>query len=411
MVPEMPRKRDNMQGATGRVGEKPERTVLSGYTRKPRSWGACPLSRLPGDILERASSVGVVAEEDSRAATYFQIDHSVVSRAVQEIYEGQVEVMSTPEAIKKYGWFRDYWWRLVRRDADEYTALADSLWDQGYFIRILEDQKVTVPIQSCLFVSTDNLNQNVHNVIIAEPGSDAHIITGCAVHPSVHGGLHVGVSEFYVKEDARLKFTMIHGWTGGFVSRPRSAVEIGENGVFVSNYMIFEPVKSLQMYPAAYCRGENSRVVFNNIIYGSGRSRIDVGAKVVLQNEGTSGEVITRAVATEEAEIYARGFLLGEHGGSRAHLECRGLLLSDRAVVYSVPELRAEVQGAELSHEAAVGKIAEEQIQYLMARGFSEREAASLIIRGFMDVSIFGLPRELEESIRRIVEATAEKAL
>jgi len=114
MVPEMPRKRDNMQGATGRVGEKPERTVLSGYTRKPRSWRACPLSRLPGDILERASSVGVVAEEDSRAATYFQIDHSVVSRAVQEIYEGQVEVMSTPEAIKKYGWFRDYWWRLSR---------------------------------------------------------------------------------------------------------------------------------------------------------------------------------------------------------------------------------------------------------------------------------------------------------
>jgi len=103
--------------------------------------------------------------------------------------------------------------------------------------------------------------------------------------------------------------------------------------------------------------------------------------------------------------------LQGEHEESRAHLECRGLLLSDRAMIYTIPELLAKAQGAELSHEAAVGKIAEEEIYYLMARGFSEKEAASLIVRGFMDVSIFGLPRDLEENIKRIVKATAERAL
>ncbi|MEM2749747.1 MAG: SufD family Fe-S cluster assembly protein, partial [Candidatus Bathyarchaeia archaeon] len=68
-------------------------------------------------------------------------------------------------------------------------------------------------------------------------------------------------------------------------------------------------------------------------------------------------------------------------------------------------------QGAELSHEAAVGKIAEEQVQYLMARGFSKGEAESLIIRGFMDVSIFGLPKDLEREIQRMIDITAERAL
>jgi len=411
LVFEMSQEKKDEFGRIEQVDGQAVKLNISGYIREPREWHVCPVSSLPRDVLKRAFEVGVVPEEDSRAATYFQIDHSVVSEVVQRLFQGQLEVMSTREAIKKYDWFKDYWWKLVRKDTDQFTLLADSMWDQGYFIRILEDQKVTVPLQSCLFVLTNNLNQNVHNVIIAEPGSEAQIITGCAVHPNVQGGLHVGVSEFYVKEDAKLTFTMIHGWNQGFDSRPRSAAVIEDNGFFVSNYMLFEPVKCLQMYPVAYCKGANSKVSFNNIIYGSKDSHIDAGSKVVLQNEGARGEIITRAIATDNAKIYARGFLLGEHGDSKAHLECRGLLLSDDAMVYAIPELLAKVQGAELSHEAAVGKIAEEQIQYLMARGFSEKEAASLIVRGFMDISIFGLPKELEENIEKIVNATAERAL
>ena len=165
------------------------------------------------------------------------------------------------------------------------------------------------------------------------------------------------------------------------------------------------------MYPTAYCRGEDSRVSFNSILYGVGESKIDVGAKVVLQGEGSRGEVVSRAVATDKAQIYVRGFLLGEREESRAHLECRGLLLSDEAMIHAIPELLAKVKGAELSHEAAVGKIAEDQILYLMARGFSREEAESLIVRGFMDVSILGLPERLSRDIKRMIDATTLGAL
>ncbi|MCW4021453.1 MAG: SufD family Fe-S cluster assembly protein [Candidatus Bathyarchaeota archaeon] len=384
---------------------------ISQFSRQTENWSPCSLSNLPKEVLERAFEVGIIPEEKSRSATYFQLDHSVISQAVQDTFKDEVEIMSTAEALKRYDWFREYWWNLVKVDADKYTSLAETQWDQGYFIRILEGRKVTVPLQACLFVSTDNLNQNVHNVIVAEPGSEAQLITGCAVHPNVHRGLHVGVSEFYVKEDAKLTFTMIHRWAQGFDSRPRSAVLVEDNASFVSNYMCFKPVKSLQMYPVAYCKGVNSRVSFNSILYGSRNSYIDTGAKIVLQNKGSRGEIVTRAISTDNAQIYARGFLQGEHESSRAHLECRGLLMSDKAMIYAVPELLARAQGANLSHEAAVGKIAEEQIQYLMARGFSEDEAEALIVRGFMDVSIFGLPEELENDIKKMVNITAERAL
>ncbi|MCS7120910.1 MAG: SufD family Fe-S cluster assembly protein [Nitrososphaerota archaeon] len=381
------------------------------FSRQGREWTPCPVSKLPREIIERALEVGVVPSEGSRSATYFQLDHSVISRAVSKIFEDKIEMLSTREALKKYDWFRDYWWKLIPADMDKYTSLANLNWDQGYFIRILEDQKVTIPLQACIYISTDNLNQNVHNVIIAEPGSEAQIITGCTVHKNVRRGLHVGITEFYIKEDAKVTFTMIHNWAQEFDSRPRSAAALEENASFVSNYMCFKPLRSIQMYPVAYCRGANSRVSFNSIIYGSGDSYIDVGAKVVLQNEKCRGEVITRAIASDNSQIYSRGFLQGEHDDCKAHLECRGLLLSDKAVIYAVPELLAKAPGAELSHEAAVGKIAEEQILYLMARGFTEEEAEALIVRGFMDVSIFGLPKELEADIQRIVDATTKRAL
>lgn len=384
---------------------------ISQYSRQPKNWEPCPISNLPEDIIRKALEVGVLPEQESRSATFFQIDHSVIFKAVQEIFEGKIEMMSAKEALEKYDWLKDYWWKVISVDADKYTALAELAWDQGYFIRILEDQKATIPLQACLFISTDNLNQNVHNIIIAEPGSEAQIITGCTLHPSVQRGLHVGITEFYVKEDAKITFTMIHNWAQNFDSRPRSGAIIEDNGVFVSNYMCFKPLKSLQMYPVAYCRGVNSRARFNTIIYGMGNSYIDVGSKIVLQNEGCRGEIISRAIATDKAQIYARGFLQGEHGNTKAHLECRGLLLSDEATIYAIPELMAKAQGAELSHEAAVGKIAEEQVQYLMARGFSRSEAEALIVRGFMDVSIFGLPKDLEREIQKIVDVTTKRAL
>ncbi len=384
---------------------------INKFSRQSRKWEPCLLSRLPEDVLKRAFEVGIIAEEKSRSGTYFQLDHSVISEAVQSMFEGKVELMSTKDALRKHDWLKDYWWKLLKVDTDKYTAAAETSWDQGYFVRVLEDQKVVIPVQACLFISTNNLNQNVHNIIIVEPGSEAQLITGCTVHPNVHSGLHVGISEFFVKEDAKLTFTMIHNWAEDFNTRPRTAALIEDNAVFVSNYMCFKPVKSLQMYPVAYCKGTNSRVSFNSIIYGSGNSYIDTGAKVVLQGEGSKGQVVARAIATDDAQIYARGFLQGEHKDSKAHLECRGLLLSDKAMIHAVPELMAKAHGVELSHEAAVGKIAEEQVYYLMARGFSEAEAEALIVRGFMDVSIFGLPKELESDIQSIVNITAERAL
>jgi len=383
---------------------------LKEFGRKARQWSPCPLTSLPEDIASRSLRVGVRPDEKNRSGSYFQVDHSPIFQMVKSSLAGQVEISSMKQAVQRHDWLKDYIWRLIDSGTDDFTELADKNWDDGYFVRVLEGQRVSIPLQACLFISTNGLNQNVHNIIILEPGAETQIITGCTTHQAVGRGLHVGVTEIFVKSNAKLTFTMIHNWSQGFDARPRTAVHVGEGAIFISNYICLSPVRSLQMYPAAYCIGDGARARFNSILYVKDDSFLDVGAKIVLQGKGSKGEIVSRAIATDTAHAWLRGRIVGKNQDCRGHLECRGLLMSEAASIHAVPMLDAEMRGVELTHEAAVGKIAKEQVEYLMARGFSEEEAQALVIRGFMDVSIFGLPTELSEEISTMVKA-ASKAL
>ena len=88
----------------------------------------------------------------------------------------------------------------------------------------------------------------------------------------------------------------------------------------------------------------------------------------------------------------------------QSHLECVGLLLSEKGRIYSISELDGQSRDLDMSHEAAVGRISEEELEYLMARGLSSDEATSVIVRGFLDVEIKGLPEDLRQEIKNITQ-------
>jgi len=165
------------------------------------------------------------------------------------------------------------------------------------------------------------------------------------------------------------------------------------------------------MYPTAYCVGRNARATFQTIIYAHGDTVIDSGSRAVLRGEGSRSEIISRVIATDNAKVIARSDVIGEGANTKGHIECRGLMLSDTAELDSIPELKATRKDLDLSHEAAVGKVAEEEIQYLMARGLSEEEATSVIIRGFLNVDITGLPDALARETKRMFDMSLEKVM
>jgi Fe-S cluster assembly scaffold protein SufB len=365
-------------------------------------------SRLPARAKEQMLGAGVILDDPSqRSGTYIQMDNTPVHSSTSQ--DG-VEVMPVSQALQKYDWVADYWWRAVAVDQDKYTANIELNQYNGYFIRALPGQKTLFPVQACLYLAKDRLMQNVHNIIIAEEGSELHIITGCTTATRDEPGLHLGVSEFYIKRGANVTFTMIHSWNPETAVRPRTAAIVEQDGLFMSNYLLMKPVRSLQMYPTARCVGENATVRYNSILVTGEGSSLDVGSRVILDARSTRTEIISRAITTG-GKIVARGYIEGNAPEVKGHLECRGLILGEKGVIHAIPELKGSLSGIDLSHEAAVGKIAEEEVEYLMARGLTRDEATAAIVRGFLRVDIEGLPPLLAEELKRAVEASEKEVM
>jgi len=371
------------------------------------------LESLEQQAKEAALMTGIDIKEEARSGSYMQVDHSVVYERINTAYEGQLEIMSTSDALIKYDWLENYYWRIVPVDQDKYTAQAELKMTHGYFIRVFPHQKPEYPVQACLLVAENYVSQNVHNMIIVEEGAELQVITGCTLSKSDAEGIHIGVSEFFVKKGGKLSFTMIHNWADNFHVRPRTAVIVEEDGMFVSNYVLLKPVKSIQAFPAAYLKGARASAKFNTVVYGRKDSYIDLGSKIIFEAENTRGEAIARTIAADESVIYSRGDLIAKTKDyCLAHLDCRGILFSKKGKIYAIPQLVSDGSSkAELSHEASIGPIAEEQVEYLMSRGISRDDAVSVITSGFLNLDIPYLPEFLDRNIKEVIQATAKEAL
>lgn len=381
------------------IGEDIDLSQFDKVAPPPRPLSDEELCSLPEIERQLLAMAGIDVTEKERGGTFFQKDVGVVHCDVKQ--EG-VEIIPLRRALEECDWIWDYYWQLVPVDADKYTAAAELELHDGYVIRALPGTKTIYPLQACMFIEKDNLQQNVHNIIIAEEDSELHIITGCATSHKTKRGVHIGISEFFVKKNAKLSFTMIHNWAEQMHVRPRSAARVEENGLFLNNYICMKPVQSLQMYPTTHLVGPNAIARFYSILVGTPGSVYDVGGRVYLNQPGNRAEIVSRAISNG-GHIIARGHLIGKAPDIKAHLECRGLILKG-GIIHAIPELEGHVDGVEMSHEAAVGKIAQEEIFYLMARGLTEDEATATIVRGFLNVDIPGLPPQLKAEIDRAVE-------
>ncbi len=368
----------------------------------PPASPAVPLEELisRGSLLRR---VGIDPLGASRSGSYLQADEG---QAIASSGTPGLRVSTLSQALES-GEADPYYWRAVPVDRDKYTAAAELFGGRvGYFFVAEAGARIERPVQSCFLMTTPGSLQAPHNIIVVEEGAELHVVAGCLTMMG-RPGLHAGVSEFYVKRGGRLTYTMIHSWSEETHVRPRTGVIVEEGGEYVSHYVNMTPVASLQTDPVVRLVGEGARAHLSSVIVAPGRSVMDVGGTAVLGAPGTSAEIVSRIVAKDGADVANRALIRAEAPGSRGHVECNGLLLSDDSRIATIPVLDAAVRDVELTHEAAVGKLDEEQIFYLMSRGFHEEEAVGMLVRGFMSVRLEGLPEELSRQIESAISMAA----
>ncbi len=356
--------------------------------------------KIPESEIERLRAVGFdTSGKLPRSGSFMVSDSDVVE---SEGREKKLEIMPIARALEIYPWVEKYLFKAVPEDRDDFTKLVAEHPLVGHFIRVHEGAKVRVPLQSCFFIKTARFSQILHNIIIVEPGAELHIITGCATASYVLNGKHISASEFYVKEGGVLTYTMVHSWAKEVEVYPRTGVFVDKDAIFVSNYVALTPAKIVQSYPIARVK-KGGFAGFYSIVYSQPDSLYDLGAAVHLLESGAKAEIVSRVVSNGGGAI-SRGYILGAAKDTTGHMECSGILLSERGFIHAIPELKGAIPDTELSHEAAVGRIAPEEISYLMARGLDEETAKALIIRGFLDIKVKYLPDELQKSIDEMIE-------
>ena len=354
------------------------------------------------DYKSYMENVGIVADEMERSGTLMFIDNNP-SHCSTKIQEG-VELMSTKEAVRKYDGLKDYFWKAMDPTKDKYTATTFLEDGDGYFVRVKSGYHISQPLQTCMLLNKDKSIQKLHNIIIVEDNASLEMITGCSTAHHANDALHVGVSEIYVGDNASLTFSMIHSWGKSTGVRPRTNALIGKNSHYTNNYVILNPVGTLQSFPVATL-GDNSSATYNTMCIAHENSDIDTGGMVNLNGVGSRAEIMSRSISMG-GKMCARGRMVGNAPGAKGHLECRSIILKDGGTTLAIPELEAHIADVEMTHEAAVGKVARDQIEYLMSRGLTEDQAVSMIVKGFLSSgSINGLPpalqKELDEAIAK----------
>lgn len=359
----------------------------------------------PDDLQKRMLNVGVEVDNREKEDTILFIDNAM-SHCSAKAQEGLI-LMSTKQAMEQYSWVKDYFWSVMDPAKDKYTAktyLEDS---DGYFVYVKPGYRLKMPVQTCMMLSKNKSIQNLHNIIIVGDDASCDMVTGCTTVHHANDSLHVGVSEMFIGNNASLSFTMVHSWAEQTAVRPRTNIVMGKNSNYTNNYVVLDPVGTIQSNPGCFLNGEGSKCTFNTMCIAHENSNIDTGGSAFLNAPNTGAEITSRNISYG-GKMVARGKLEGNAPGAKAHLECKSIILKDGGYTHAIPELASSCADVEMTHEAAVGKIAQEQIDYLMTRGLSEDEAVSMIVRGFLVGGIGGLPANLQNEIDAAIEKANE---
>jgi len=353
--------------------------------------------------IQTLAGVGVAPERDGQSTSLVVRDQETV--CLMNHQKG-VELLPIADALKRYDWLqKEYFFKSVPADYDEITRqCASQERPLGYFIHVGKGVRAALPCQTALYMATNDTQQAVHNIVILEEGARLELVTGCVSQHQITDGRHLSVDEYYIGKNASLNSTMVHSWGEHVKVYPRSGAVVGENGRYESRYISLKTAQLVQSDPQTYLNGEGASAQLLTVVLGAQGSEITTDGNVYLNAKDTNAELLHRGVCLG-GQMKQGGLIIANAPG-RGHVDCAGMLLETKGDGYiqSIPGLRSHHPDARLSHEASIGKIAPEQLEYLMSRGMEEMEAVSMLIRGFLGMDIIGLGDELDAQIAEIVE-------
>ena len=273
----------------------------------------------------------------------------------------------------------------IARQSSENITIEPKKGNPGIDIYIkpfTKGEEVHIPV----IITETGINDKVYNDFYVGEGADVLIVAGCGIHNC--GGEkteHDGIHRFFIGKNAKVKYVEKHygegEGTGERIFNPQTIVYLEEGASIQMDTVQIRGVDSTKRYTKIVC-GKGAEAVITERLLTHGRQVADSDMVIELNGEDAKGRVISRSVAQDESSQVFRPCVVG-NAKCFGHVQCDSIIMG-QAKISSVPEIAANDTEAQLIHEAAIGKIAGDQLLKLETLGLTEEEAEDRILKGFL---------------------------
>jgi Fe-S cluster assembly protein SufB len=378
--------------------------------KQSKSW-----DDVPDSVRKTFDKLGIPeAEKKFLAGVGAQYESETVYHNLREDLSKQGVIFSdTDTAVKEHpDILKKYFGKVIPPEDNKFAALNSAVWSGGSFIYVPPNVKIELPLQAYFRINAENIGQFERTLIIADEGSEVHYIEGCTAPVYTTESLHSAVVELIAKKDAKIRYTTIQNWSKdvyNLVTKRAYAYENARVEWIDGNI----GSKLTMKYPGVYMLGRNAHAEVVSIAFAGSDQHQDAGAKAVHLAPDTTSRITSKSVSKQSGRTTYRGLLHVAKGatGVKSNVRCDALLLDETSRTDTYPYVEVNEDDATISHEASVGKIGEDQIFYLMSRGFSESDALSLIVGGFIEPFTKELPMEYAVELNRLVKLEMEDSV
>ena len=273
------------------------------------------------------------------------------------------------------------------RQSTEHIEIASKTDKPGIDIRIKDGtrgEKCFIPV----IISKTGVTEMVYNDFFIGDDCDVEIVAGCGIHNSgCNESRHDGVHTFYIGKNSRVRYAEKHYGEqeekadGRNVMNPSTIVYLGENSTMQMDTVQIRGIDSTRRYTKFVCEA-GSEVVVTERLLTHGAQVAESDMEIELNGTDARGRVISRSVAQDTSRQVFRPVMVG-NAQCFGHVQCDSIIMGE-AKIQSVPAITANSTEAQLIHEAAIGKIAGDQLLKLETLGLSEEQAEETILKGFL---------------------------
>ena len=271
------------------------------------------------------------------------------------------------------------------RESTENIQITDKTDKPGIDIRI-KDGTVGETCHIPVIITQSGLNEMVYNDFFIGENCDVDIVAGCGIHncgdqESRHDGIHT----FYVGKNSRVKYSEKHygdgDGKGGKVMNPQTVVYLEEGAVIQMDTTQIRGIDSTKRDTKIVC-GPGAEAIITERLLTHGEQTAISDMEIVLDGVDSKGRVISRSVAQDDSEQVFYPRMVG-NCECFGHVQCDSIIMGN-AKIKSIPAVIANSTEAQLIHEAAIGKIAGDQLLKLETLGLTPEEAEECILKGFL---------------------------